>query len=172
MLRYPEILAWEHQWRLAKERLAKQIYEAIKAVKPTAVVGRHIDSKGTTLNPITRAGTDYAAMAKNSDFIKPILYQDVMAPRIVDHFVNRWTKGTLSEIRPSTALDFLKAFNGYDEEIPALEELMTKNLSPAYVFKETRRLVDIVSGEAEIFPALAWTSRIVSTGDSADPHRT
>ena len=154
MLEYPEVLAWEHQWRKAKERLAKQIYDAIKSVKPSAIVGRHIDSKGTTLNPITRAGTDYAAMSEYSDFIKPILYQDVMAPRIVDHFVKRWTSGTLAELSPETVLDFLKAFNGYKDEIPPLTQLNTKALSPEYVFLETQRLVKLTDGKAEIYPGI------------------
>jgi hypothetical protein len=155
MIKYPEILAWEYQWRQAKEELAALIYHTIKSIKPDAEVGRHIDSKGTTLDPVTRAGTDYKAMAAHSDFIKPILYQDVMGARLYSHYLQRYTRGALHGLPMEAALDFLEAFNDYPKGlVPEVEVLGKSSLPPQYVALETKRLVNMVEGEAHIYPGI------------------
>ncbi len=155
VIKYPEVIAWEHLWRIGVEEVAESIYTTIKSIKPSAQVGRHIDSKGTTLNPVTRAGTDYLAMANYSDFIKPILYHDVMAPRIVDHFLNRWRAGTFSELDQDTLYEVFLAFNGYQSlKLPMVSQLFHTSLPAEYVGHETQRLVEEVSGQADILPGI------------------
>jgi hypothetical protein len=154
LLKYPEIIAWERQWRLAVEELSELVYTSIKKVRPDAEVGRHIDSQGTTLNPITRAGTDYTDIAAHADFIKPILYQDVMAPRLKSA-IETWGSGTLTGLPAKSALSLMKALNGYDDAtVPRIDELESKSLSPRYVFTETERIVLSVNGEAAVYPGI------------------
>jgi len=43
LLRYPEVLAWEYQYRLSREETAQAIYKTVKTIKPAAQVGWHVD---------------------------------------------------------------------------------------------------------------------------------
>ncbi len=154
-IKYPEILAWENLWHQSLNDLYAMIYTTIKSIKPEAKVGRHFASNMTTLNPIDRAATDYGAIAKHTDFIKPILYQDVMASRISDSFLGAWRKGTLKGISEEGALELLRVFNGYSEDVlPPAEKLKESSLSAGYVYQETKRIVKMVEGKAEVFPGL------------------
>ncbi|MGK7395073.1 MAG: hypothetical protein ACNS62_10890 [Candidatus Cyclobacteriaceae bacterium M3_2C_046] len=154
-IHYPEILAWEKLWHASLEDLMALIYTTIKNIKPEAEVGRHIASNMTTLNPIDRAATDYKKVAEHADFIKPILYQDVMAARVKDAFLDRWRSGTLRGLSEDAAYDFFKAFNGYsDAVLPPLDEIMDSSLSAKYVYEETRRIVEAVNGKAAVYPGL------------------
>ena len=154
LLRHPETLAWERLWRDSLEDLAKLIYNSVKAVNRQAQVGRHLDSSNTTLNPLSRAGTDYAAMAAYTDFIKPILYHDVMGSRLAAAAEN-WSRRVVRPLPPAAMLELLSAFNGWQGEArPEWDGLATKGLSPAYVIHETRRIVSAVAGRAEVVPGI------------------
>ena len=43
LLRYPEILSWEYQYRLSREEVLQGMYGTVKGIKPTAQVGWHVD---------------------------------------------------------------------------------------------------------------------------------
>ena len=95
LLRYPEILSWEYQYRLSREEMLKAIYDQVKQVKPTAQVGWHVDHEPSTWDLIYRAEMSYAEMAPYSDFIKIILYHDVAAPRVRNWYLERLRRGVL-----------------------------------------------------------------------------
>ena len=154
LLRHPETLAWERLWRDAMEDLAKLIHGSVKAVNRHAQVGRHLDSSSTTLNPLSRAGTDYAAMAAYTDFIKPILYHDVMASRLAG-VAESWSRRVVRPLPAAAMLELFSAFNGWEGEArPVWGEAGPSNLSPAYVAHETRRIVSLVAGRAMVIPGL------------------
>lgn len=122
--------------------------------KPNAVVGRHIASAASTLDPIARAGNHYARMAGYADFIKPILYQDVMALRLKDT-VENWSAGIFKNLPPQAALDLLGIFNNYSQKVlPSFKALDSEALPARYVFEETRRLVALSEGKCAVFPGL------------------
>ncbi len=133
------------------------MYGAIKSINPRAQVGWHVYHQGTTWDPIYRAATDYSAMAEYSDWIKPVVYHDIAGPRIRDWGVRGWKQNTLAELSEPQILDLIYAVMGYDRDVePALDELMTKGLSPDYVYRETRRCVEAVAGRIPVYPGLGF----------------
>lgn len=154
LLRYPEILAWDHQWRLALDEVAESVFLGVKAVRPKAIVGRHLASNATTLDPIFRAANDYPKMAAHADFLKPILYQDVMGPRLRDTAEN-WSSGIFRGLRSEGVLDLLKAFNGYGKAVMETRSVLEgAPLSAEYVGYETRRIHALCKGRAKIFAGI------------------
>jgi hypothetical protein len=155
MMKYPELLGWERLWRQAQEELFKTIYESIKTVKPSVEVGRHMASNTTTLNPIDKAAVDYAEMVTYTDFIKPILYHDVVSGRLKDGFIDRWRKGFLKGMSEEGTLEFFNMYNQYPENVvPALDNLDESGFSPEYIYHETKRLVDLANGKAAVYPGI------------------
>ncbi|HEY3835734.1 MAG TPA: hypothetical protein VGL72_04155 [Bryobacteraceae bacterium] len=63
LIRYPEILSWEYQYRLSREEMQKAIYQTVKAIKPEAQVGWHVDHQLSSWDIVYRAEMSYAEMA-------------------------------------------------------------------------------------------------------------
>ncbi len=78
VIRHPEILTWEYQYRLAREELQQGMYTRIKSIKPDAQVGWHVDHQPSSWDIIYRAELSYEEMAPHSDFIKIIAYHEVL----------------------------------------------------------------------------------------------
>jgi hypothetical protein len=155
LMRYPEILAWDYQWRRALEEQGKRTYDLVKAARPNAQVGRHFDHQNTSWDGIFLAQCSYAEVAPYSDFIKPILYHDILAPRLRANHLEELKKGPLSELSLSQSLDIFYAIRGYDPKLqPKLEELGSRGMDPEYVGVETRRIVQSVAGRCEVFPGI------------------
>jgi hypothetical protein len=156
-LRYPEILAWETLWHESKEGLARQMYGAIKTITPEARVGWHVYHQGTTWDPIYRAATDYKVMAEYSDWIKPVVYHDIAGPRIRDWGVRGWKQRAFADLSEPQILELIYDVMGYDKKTePGLEQLMTRGLSPDYVYRETKRCVDAVEGRVPVYAGLGF----------------
>ena len=79
LIRYPEILAWEYQYRLGREEVMRGMYDKIKSIKKSAEVGWHVDHQPSSWDIVYRAEMSYEEMAPYSDFIKFIAYHDVLA---------------------------------------------------------------------------------------------
>src|SRR5262245_62322480 len=77
MMRYPEILAWESQYRLGREAICEAMYRRVKSIKPTAEVGWHVDHQPSSWDLVYRAEVSYADMAPHTDFIKFIGYHKI-----------------------------------------------------------------------------------------------
>ena len=119
LLRYPEVLAWEYQYRLSREETAQAIYKTVKAIKPAAQVGWHVDHQQSSWDQVYRAEMTYGEMAAYSDFIKPIVYHDILAPRIRWWYLDRLQKSVLSEIPLDESLDLYYETFGYDRKTRA-----------------------------------------------------
>jgi len=155
IIRYPEILSWEYQYRLSRENVHKTMYDAIKAIKPTADVGWHIDHQPSSWDIVYRAEMSYGEMAPHSDYIKLILYHGVLGPRIRDWYLERFKSTILSEVSLEDSLSLYYAIFGYDPKTePSLEELKTKGFSPNYVLKETQRSVASANGKTKIYAGI------------------
>ena len=81
LIRYPEVLAWDYQYRLSREAVMKTMYDQVKAIKPSAPVGWHVDHWATTMDIIARSAMSYADMAPWSDYLKVVVYHAVTGPR-------------------------------------------------------------------------------------------
>jgi hypothetical protein len=157
LLHYPEILAWEQQWRMAQEELFQQIYGVAKTIRPDAHVGRHIDHQQSTWDTIYRAEVSYSDIADYCDFIKPILYHDIAGPRIKQWHLGRMHKRLMADVSLETGLSLFHAIMGYDPEAePSLDEMDKKGFSPDYVFRETRRTVAGAAGKAKVYPGIGF----------------
>jgi hypothetical protein len=172
--KYPEILAWERLWRQGKEDLMNSLYGAIKAIKPTAEVGQHVDHAGSTYDIFYRSVYTYPEMA-NVDFLKPILYHDVLGPRIRHWYLERYGRTVFAELTPEQSLDLFYSFKGYDRKAePALEDLDKLGCSPEYVYRETKSMVESVQGKTKIYSGIGldvpWNNRHFS-GDPEKIYR-
>jgi hypothetical protein len=169
LIRYPEILAWQYQYRLSREEVTRAMYEAIKSVKPEAQVGWHIDHQPSSWDPVYRAEMSYEEMAPYSDFIKPILYHEVLAGRIRSWYLERFQRTILSELTLEQSLGLYYAVFGYDPAVePKLDELRTRGFSPDYVYRETKRSVASANGKTKIYSGIGFN---VPGSPPEDPER-
>ncbi|OFW09647.1 MAG: hypothetical protein A3H96_02610 [Acidobacteria bacterium RIFCSPLOWO2_02_FULL_67_36] len=157
LLRYPEVLAWEYQYRLSREEVMRSMYEKIKSVKPSAEVGWHVDHQPSSWDLVYRAELSYEDMAPYSDFIKFIAYHDVLGPRIRWWYLDRFQKTILGELSLDESLNLYYNLFGYDKNAePAVDELEAKGLSPDYVYRETKRSVASAAGKTKIYTGIGF----------------
>jgi hypothetical protein len=157
LLRYPEILAWEMQYRLGREAICDAMYRAVKRVKPAAEVGWHVDHQPSSWDLVYRAEMSYEEMAPHADFIKFIGYHNVLSPRIRDWYLPRFQRTILGELSLGASLDLYYELFGYDKQAePALAELGRKGFSPEYVFRETRHSVASANGKTKIYAGIGF----------------
>jgi hypothetical protein len=157
LLRYPEILAWEYQYRLSREEMLKAIHDAVKAVKPTAQVGWHVDHEPSSWDIVYRAEMSYAEIAPYSDFLKIILYHDVTGPRVRNWYLERLRRGIFSEVPLDESLSLYYDLFGYDKSAePKVNELTQRGFSPEYVFRETQRSVASAAGKTKIYSGIGF----------------
>lgn len=155
LYRYPEILAWDYQWRLALEEQGRRTHALIKTARPAVQVGRHFDHQNTSWDALFLAQYSYADVVPYTDFIKPILYQDILGPRIRWWHLERLKKGPLAELSLQQSLDLYYALRGYDPKVePTLAELEERGMSAAYVGRETRRIAELVGGRCGVVPGI------------------
>ena len=157
LMRHPEILGWEYQYRLGREAICDAMYRAVKRVKPSAQVGWHVDHQPSSWDIVYRAELSYEEMAPHSDFIKFIGYHNVLAPRIRDWYLPRFQRTILGEIPLDESLDLYYAMFGYDRNTePKLTELGRRGFSPEYVFRETKHSVASANGKTRIYTGVGF----------------
>ncbi len=155
VMRYPEVLVWERQWALALEEAIGSLAQSIKAVRPDALVGRHIDHQQTSWDIFYRAAVSFEDMAEAVDFLKPVVYHDIAAPRVRQWFLAEFGKSLLADLSQPQALDLYYAVFGLDpHQEPALEALLEGGFSPDYVYRETQRCVTGAAGRADVYPGI------------------
>ncbi len=157
ILRYPEILAWEYQYRLSREEMEQAIFQTIKKIKPEAQVGWHLSHQQSSYDPIYRAEMSYAEMAPYSDFVKFIAYHDILGPRIRWWYLERLHKSIFSEVPVEEQLDLYYDMFGYDKKAePKLDRLDKDGFSPEYVYRETKHSVASAEGKTKIYPGIGF----------------
>jgi hypothetical protein len=156
LVRYPEVLAWEQMWHDSRERIKQDIYGTVKQIRPGASVGWHIDH-AIAWDPLYRAMNDYAAMAKHSDWIKPVVYHEVAGPRFQSQAMDALTKGIAREVPATALLSAMYGILGYDAaKEPGWEDLTKRGFSSDYVFRETKRCVAAVAGACKVYPGVGF----------------
>ncbi|HWK11763.1 MAG TPA: hypothetical protein VNR64_17010 [Vicinamibacterales bacterium] len=157
LIRYPEILGWEYQYRLGREAICAAMYSRVKQIKPSADVGWHVDHQPSSWDLVYRAEMSYEEMAPHADFIKIIAYHNVLSPRIATWYLPRFRKTILGEIPLETSLELYYDLFGYDARLePSLGELGRRGFTPDYVFRETRRSVASANGKTKIYTGLGF----------------
>lgn len=154
LMKFPEILAWDYQWRAALEEQGQRTHALIKAARLSAKVGRHFDHQNTSWDALFLAQWSYAEVAPYADFIKPILYHDILAPRLLNQ-LHELKRGPLAEISLQQSLELFYTMRGYDTKLqPQLNELDQRGMDPEYVGIETKRIVAIVKGKCAVIPGI------------------
>jgi hypothetical protein len=157
LIRYPEILSWEYQYRLGREAICAAMYQQVKAIKPSADVGWHVDHQPSSWDLVYRAEMSYEEMAPHSDFIKIIAYHSVLSPRLRAWYLPRFQKSILGELSLATSLEIYYDLFGYDKNVePSLTELGQRGLTPDYVLRETKRSVASANGRTKIYTGVGF----------------
>lgn len=157
LIRYPEILSWEYQYRLSREEIYDAMYKRVKNIKSTAQVGWHVDHQPSSWDIVYRAEMSYEEMAPHSDFIKFIAYHNVLAPRIRNWYLARFQKTILGELPLEESLNLYYDMFGYDKQVePKLGDLLHKGFSPDYVFRETKHSVASANGKTRIYTGIGF----------------
>lgn len=171
LMRHPEVLSWEREWALSLEEGLGSLVKSIKAVKPEAVVGRHIDHQQSTWDIFYRAAVSYAEMAASMDFLKPVVYHDIAAPRVREWMVQEFHKSILADLSQRQTLDLFYAVFGLDPaKEPSLDALLHGSFSADYVFRETKRCVDGVAGKAQVYPGIGFDIPFHQKNGPPRPH--
>jgi hypothetical protein len=172
LLRYPEILSWEFQYRQSREETEQAMFGAIKGIQPGAQVGWHLSHQQSSYDLVYRAEMSYADMAPYSDFIKFIAYHDILAPRIRWWYLDRLHKSVLSEVPLDESLSVYYGLFGYDKKAePGVDQLDNTGFSPEYVYRETKRSVASADGKAKIYPGIGFDVPWGSNHVPADPEK-
>jgi len=154
---YPEILSWERNFYDGGEVINKGIYNTIKNINPAIQVGRHVDHQQSSWDPIYRAMVPYSQMTSYNDFIKPILYHDILAIRLRHWYIGRMSKFIGRDFTESELVQGFYAMMRFhpEAEIP-LAEMEKVGMPPEYVGRETERCVAGVKGKAEVYPGIGF----------------
>ena len=157
LMRHPEVLAWEREWALSLEESLGALVRSIKSVKPAALVGRHIDHQQSSWDIFYRAAVSYSEMAESMNFLKPVVYHDIAAPRVNRWMLAEFSKSILSDLSQTQSLDLYYAVFGLDpQQEPAFQEMLSGSFSPDYVYRETKRCVDSVGGRTLVYPGIGF----------------
>lgn len=157
LIRYPEILSWEYQYRLAREEICAAMYKRAKSIKPSADIGWHVDHQPSSWDMVYRAEMSYEEMAPHSDFIKPIVYHSVLGPRIRDWYLPRFKRTFLAEVPLETSLELYYELFGYDKtKEPTLDQLAKKGFSSDYVYREIKHCVASANGKTKIYAGVGF----------------
>ncbi len=157
LIRYPEILGWEYQYRLGREAICEAMYSRVKRIKPEAEVGWHVDHQPSSWDLVYRAEMSYEEMAPHADFIKIIAYHNVLSPRIGNWYLPRFQKTILGEVPLESSLELYYDLFGYDKRLePSLRELGQRGFTPDYVFRETKRSVASAGGRTKIYTGVGF----------------
>lgn len=142
LLRFPEILAWQNLWTESQRQMYRDIYGVTKACNPEMEVGWHV-YHDISFSPFYRADQDYQELAKCSDFLKVVIYDNCAGPRFHTWVASigqaLFADATPSEIYPL----MLKLLNLKEGEY---DQLPQTGFSPDYVRRETERAKAGVEG--------------------------
>jgi hypothetical protein len=139
ILRYPELLKWEHLYHESKREIYQLLNKEIKDIKSNALFGVHLWSN-TFMSPIYRAEQDISELAKYTDFIKFSFYNHCAGPRLAS-YVQSVSESIYGDVPANELMQFHYRVLGYPNEAP-YEKVSATGLSSDYVYREARRALD------------------------------
>lgn len=155
--RYPEVLSWERNFYDGGEEINKGIYKTIKSISKGIQVGRHIDHQQSSWDPLFRAMVPYGSMVDYNDFIKPILYHEILAIRLRYWYIERMSKLVGRDFTENQLLQGFYSMMLFNpaSQIP-LEELANSSMPPEYVAQETKRCIAGSGGKVKVYPGIGF----------------
>jgi hypothetical protein len=132
------------------------MYDQVKAVKPSAPVGWHVDHWATSMDLVARSAMSYADMAPWSDYLKVVVYHAVTGPRIRT-WVGNVQRSVLGELTLDEALGLHYDLFGYDKALmPMSDGAVRPRTWPDYVARETKRSVASAARKTRIYPGIGF----------------
>jgi hypothetical protein len=151
MLRYPELLAWEHMWHENLRGVHQLLHRTIKGVRSTVQHGMHV-WPNISMNPLLVAEHDFAELGQYHDFIKMSVYHNAGGPRMAS-YVESVAQTMFGDLPPEEVLEFHYRVLNFDEA--PLNQIRQKGLSADYVYRQAKRAIDGAKGTpAKIYPGL------------------
>ncbi len=150
LLHHPEVLAWQTLWTESQRQLYRDIYGVAKACKPDIQVGWHV-YHNISFSPFYRADQDYAEMAKFSDYIKVVIYNNCAGPRF-HTWIQNICNALFADAEPADVYPLIMKLLQLDEG--DYESLPKTGFTADYVRRETARAVAGVDGAAKIYPGV------------------
>ena len=142
MLRYPELLAWEHLWHEGLREVYRLMYEKVKAVNPAVLFGSHM-WPNHTMNPVLRAEEDVAQLTPYHDFLKLALYHNCGGPRIAS-YIESVGQTVWGDVPPDELLAFHYRVMNYDEA--PYRDVWRTGLKRDFVYRESLRAMEGARG--------------------------
>src|SRR6267143_2362196 len=150
LLKYPELLSWEHLWNEGLNDTYRSMYALAHRLAPTKGTGWHI-WHNNSFSPFYRAEQDYAAFGAYSDFLKVVIYNNCAGPRMA-HYARNVNATLFADLSPEQALDFTYGVQQYHEQ--RLDRIVEQGLSADYVLRETKRAVAGGGPRVKIWPGI------------------
>jgi hypothetical protein len=138
MLRYPELLQWEHFFHEGVREAYALMHERVKSARSNAQFGLHI-WHNFTLSPLYRAEQDLADLAKCSDFFKVALYHNCGGPRMAT-YIDSVSETLYGDVPAEELVQFHYRVLGY-AGVP-YGELRRGPIGGDYVYREAKRSVE------------------------------
>ncbi len=155
LFRYPEVLPFYAEWLRADNEIQAMVYHTAKAVRPAADVGQHVDHQRSSWDLFYRAIVPYADLAGHNDFIKPIVYHEILGVRMREWVVDAMRGRVFADLGRDQTLGLLYSLLGYDASTePSYAELAERGMSAEYVYRETARCVAGVAGRAKVYAGI------------------
>jgi len=143
LLNYPELLQWESFWINSRRQLMIDIRNRVKTVNPQTPVGFHV-WHCASFSPFYRAEIDFADMARNADFIKPVVYNGCAGTRMLS-YVKSVGQTIFGDVPPADILQMTYEMFDYKKE-PPYNKLATSPFTTDYIAGEVKRTLDDVAG--------------------------
>jgi hypothetical protein len=142
MLRFPELLAWEHLWHEGFRDLLRLLHDEVKAVRDSVLFGSHM-WPNHYMSPILRAEQDLAELTPYHDFIKIALYNNCAGPRFAS-YIESVGQTMWGDVPPEELLQLHYRLMNYDEA--PYQRLRQTGLKRDFVHRESKRAVEGARG--------------------------
>jgi hypothetical protein len=142
MLRFPELLAWEHLWHESLRDVYRVLYARVKATRPTVRFGSHV-WPNHYMSPILRAEQDLSELTPYHDFIKVALYNNCGGPRFAS-YIDSVSQTMWGDVPRDELLRLHYRLMNYDEA--PYDRLRQAGLKGDFVFRESKRAMEGVRG--------------------------
>jgi hypothetical protein len=139
ILRYPELLEWEHFFHESYKEVYKLFYDHVKDARKDALFGLHIWTNAS-FNPLYRAEQDFAELSQYTDFLKIALYNNCGGPRFAS-YLQSFGDTVFGDLPLEEMAQFHYRILNYPSETP-FPRVSETGLSPNYVHREVKRVLD------------------------------
>jgi len=165
LVKYPEILAWEHLWNEALYETYRDMYKRAHEIAPAKGMGWHI-WHNNSFSPFYRAEQDYADFSQYSDFLKVVMYGLCGGERLAQ-YVGNSNRSLFADLTPDATLALTYDLQQYHDR--PLNELAANGLGADYVRRETARAVAGVSSNVKIWPGIDVDIPTAATSKKTQP---